>query len=189
MQGTPGIPRSPDLRGTISPERRSGGVSLGTSRPHCPDLTWKVSRFLRARYSDTLFLALVPPVCLTFDYSMTFRLAGNHDTVLSFEASPVVRVVLENNLMVAYFLSLLALYFLFSLTMLHWLRGTRFYPFGVASLLIIGTAHFLGGLTWIARSHLFSVAVGTLVTTLFLVTALWMGRNLLADGSAGPGHS
>ena len=184
MPGVTGGEGSRSLRGRVDREWSTGGTPSGSQFVH-PGPTRRVSRLLRALYLDTLFLALVPPVCLTFDYSMTFRLAGSHETVLSFEASPVVRFVLENNLMVAYFLSLLALYFLVSLAMLRRLRGTRYYPFGAASLLIVGTAHFLGGLTWVARSHLFSVAVGTLVTTLFLVTALWMGRNLLAERRPG----
>ena len=141
----------------------------------------RARRFLEYLYKDALFLALIPPVALTFDYSLTFRLAGSHDTVLSFEASPVVRFVLGHNLMVAYFISLLALYFLASLAMLRWLKKTRYYPSGVAAVLIIGLAHFLGGLSWVARSSLYTMAVSILTTTLFLLTALAMGRELLSE--------
>jgi len=141
----------------------------------------RICRKLRDLYLDPVFLSLVPPVSLTFDYSMTFRLAGSHDTILSFEASPVVRFVLANHLMVAYFLALLALYFLASLAMLRWLRSTRYYPFGAASILIIGTAHCLGGLSWIARSSLFSMAVRLLVTFLFLLAAVLLGKKIITE--------
>lgn len=123
----------------------------------------------------------MPPVALTFDYSMTFRLAGSHEAVLASEASPAVRLFLANHLMVAYFLALLALYFLASLSMLRWLRDTRYYSFGVVSVCIVSTAHGMGGLSWIARSGSFSVAATLFVTFLFLLTALWIGRNLLTE--------
>jgi hypothetical protein len=142
----------------------------------------RITRILNRLYLDPFFLALIPPVSLTIDYSLTFHLAGSHDTVLGFEASPVIRFVLENHLMVVYFISLLSLYFLASLAMLRWLKHTRYYPSGVACLLIIGTAHFLGGLSWIARSSLYSMAVSLLTTSLFLLTALSLGRELLTEG-------
>jgi len=146
-------------------------------------VTWGLQHL----YRDPVFLALLPPVALTFDYSMTFRLAGSHEAVLASEASPVVRLVLANHFMVAYFLALLSLYFLASLATLRLLRGTRYYQFGVVCVFIVSTAHGLGGLSWVARSASFSVATSLLVTFLFLLTALWIGRNLIAEwqGPAG----
>jgi hypothetical protein len=142
----------------------------------------RIIRLLRPLYLDPVFLALVPPVSMTFDYSMTFLIAGSHDTVLSFEASPVVRLVTSNHLMVVYFISLLALYFLASLAMLGWLKDTRYYPFGAAAILIVGVAHCLGGLSWVARSSLFTMAASLLTTSLFLLTALTLGKELLTEG-------
>ena len=166
------------MKSAAKPE--PAGSSPGAMKP-------RIDRELRHLYRDPLFLALIPPVSLTFDYSMTFRLAGSHDAVLAFEASPVVRLVLEHHLQVAYYIALLALYFLASCSILKWLSRTPYYPFGVAPLLIIGTAHIMGGLSWIARSSLFSMGAGLTVTFLFLLTALMMGRKVMADRKARSG--
>ena len=163
------------------------GSGPGTGAPRHDPPCGGFTRLLGSLYLDAMSLALVPPVALAFDYSMTFRLAGSPGTVLSSEASPVVRLFLGNNLMVAFFLSLLALYFLASLAALSWLHGTRYYPFGVMSLLIVGAAHVLGGISWILRSPIFSLAIGPLVTFLFLLAALFIGKTLFTERVPGEG--
>ena len=83
-----------------------------------------LGRLVRFLHLDPVFLAILPPTALTFDYSMTFFLARGHEYVLASEASPVIRFALENNLMVAYFLALLVSYFLITQGILRFPRGT-----------------------------------------------------------------
>jgi len=150
-----------------------------TGSPPPAIMILRIGQFAWRLYSDTVFLALVPPVSLTFDYSMTFLIAESQRKILGFEGSPVVRLVLANHFMVAYFLLLFSLYFLAALAMLWWLRYTRYYPYGVAAVLIIALAHILGGFSWVMQSSLFSAAISLLITTLFLLTALLLGRDLI----------
>ena len=125
-------------------------------------------------YLDPVFLALLPPVALTFDYSMTFVLAKGHEHVIASEASPVIRFALENNLMVAYYLALLVLYFLVTLGILRFLRKTPYYQFGVLFVFLISLAHVCGGMTWVLRSEVFSVMVHVFFTVSFALALAWV---------------
>ena len=137
-------------------------------------------------YLDPVFLALLPPVALTFDYSMTFVLAKGHEYVIASEASPVIRFALENNLMVAYYLALLVLYFLVTLGILRFLRKTPYYQFGVLFVFLISLAHVCGGMTWVLRSEVFSLAVTLLFMVCFMFSMAVVLWTTVTSLHAGP---
>ena len=186
--GVPGEERDQDP-GPIHPGGSAVQPPAGAKPGSRPGFVAPAGGWIHRLYADPVFLALLPPVALTFDYSMTFFLAGGHGTVLASEASPVIRFALAYHLMVAWFLALLVTYFLVTLGILRFLSGTPYYRFGVLFVILISAAHLCGGLTWVFRNDLFSMAVTLLFMASFVITlALVLWTTAFALPARSPGR-
>ena len=135
---------------------------------------------------DYTFIALIPPIALTFDYVMTFTLAGSHAVILQYEVSPVIRAALAVNMVRVFYLILFGTYYVATFLVLRFLHGTDIYPFGVAVVLIVSLCHVLGGLSWVFRNEIYSQAIAwaallaTAATCSWFVLTIYRGHRLEA---------
>ena len=104
-------------------------------------------------------IALVPALAVLFDYSMTIAFSGSSQAIMAFEYSPILRTAVANGLVLPCIAMLALGYYGLGLVALGALRGSRYYPFGVVLLLIIGVTHVSGGFSWLVRSTVYSHGV------------------------------
>jgi hypothetical protein len=108
---------------------------------------------------DHRTIACIPALAVLFDYSMTLIFSGGREVLLRFEFSPFVRYAVGHDIMAVYLLAMMLFYCGMSFAALRVLRPTGLYRFGVAFVLLISAAHLLGGLSWVVRSAVYSLAV------------------------------
>ena len=91
-------------------------------------------------------LALIPACAVIFDYVLTFLLAGSKGMVLQWEASPLVRYALSNDLMVIYMAAIVLFYYAAAFLVLTSLKDTPVYRFGIILVFLVSITHILGGM-------------------------------------------
>lgn len=104
-------------------------------------------------------IALLPVFAVFADYSLTFLLSGGKDVILAYEASPLLRFAVAQDLVLPYSIALMGFYYIAATLVLTLLRGSGLYPIGVALVALISLTHFLGGLSWYVRDPLYSDTV------------------------------
>lgn len=108
--------------------------------------------------ADYRIIACVPSLAVLFDYSMTLAFSGGKEALLRFEFSPLVRYAVEHDIVAAYLLVMMLFYYAMTFAALR-LLPARLYGFGVVLVLLVAATHVLGGLSWVVRSSLYSLAV------------------------------
>jgi len=108
------------------------------------------------------YIAVIPPLAVSFDYALTFFLAGNTGMILQWEASPLVRFAVAHNSMTLYFLGLVVFYYAAAYAVLSILHTSAYYRYGVGLILLVSLIHVLGGLSWLVKSAWYSNGIAAL---------------------------
>jgi len=110
-------------------------------------------------FINPLVIGIVPVVAVLADYGLTFLLSGGREFILAYEASPLLRYAVENDLLPVYMGGLILFYYVAAFLVLTLLSGSDHYPIGVALISLVGLTHLLGGLSWYFRNPLYSDTV------------------------------
>jgi hypothetical protein len=128
---------------------------------------------LPGKFFDNLkIIALIPALCVIADYLLTFYLAGTTQAILQWEASPLVRFAVENNILVLYVLAIVIFYYGASYLVLRILHGTEYYLLGASLVILVSFIHLLGGLSWYIKNPWYSNGVLALSVVSILVACL-----------------
>ena len=138
-----------------------------------------LTSLLRRIYDTPACLALVPPLAVIIDYSLTFFLAGSTRMILRWEASPLVRFAVAHDLMALYLAGIVLFYYGASFAVLRILQPSGYYVFGAGLVILVGIIHVLGGLSWLMKTAWYSDSILAL-SVLAIITALCLfGYSLL----------
>jgi hypothetical protein len=129
-------------------------------------------------YYNERVIALIPVIALLIDYVLTFILAGSMETLLRYEASPLLRFAVASDLVIPVILALMVFYYLASCLVLAMLSDTSLYPLGVTLIILVGLTHLLGGLSWYIKDTLYSDTVIGLSLVSILVAIIIFGYTL-----------
>jgi apolipoprotein N-acyltransferase len=116
-------------------------------------------KLFRELFDRPPLLALIPAIAVVFDYSMTLLHSGGRDAIMAFEYSPILRTAVAGNMLLPCLAALAIGYYSLSYLALDALHGSRYYPFGVLLVLLVGFTHFSGGFSWIVRNSAYSQGV------------------------------
>ena len=108
----------------------------------------RTGKFLHTVYYDPRLAALIPVLAVIFDYTLTLMLSRGQEEILAWEASPLVRFAVANNLMPLYTLALMGFYYAAAYAVLRLLYGSELYGYGVGLVGLVSLTHLLGGLSW-----------------------------------------
>ena len=140
-------------------------------------------QLIRKIFHRPAFIALIPPLGVIFDYTMTMFFSGGREAILSLEYSPILRAAEASNLVIPCIAALAIGYYALGYLALRSLAQTRFYTPGGLLLVLIGLTHASGGLSWVVRNPAYSDAVILLAAAGVLVA---LAAFLLALRSPGP---
>ncbi|MGA9620480.1 hypothetical protein [Methanoregula sp.] len=113
----------------------------------------------RRIYTTPACIAIIPSIAVIIDYSLTFFLAENTGMILQWEASPLVRFAVAHNSMALYLVAIVVFYYGAAYAVLHILRTTQYYRYGVALVLLVSLTHVLGGLSWQFKTAWYSNSI------------------------------
>ena len=130
-------------------------------------------------YHDPRVISLLPVMALVIDYSLTFVLAGSRATIVQYDASPLLRFAVANDLVLISVIALMVFYYLASFLVLRLLSGSDLYPVGVTLIALVSITHVLGGISWYVRSSFFSDTVIGLSLISVMVAILIFGYALM----------
>ena len=147
--------------------------------------TYGVPERVHRIYHDERVIALLPVVALAIDYSLTFFFAGSRETLLLYEASPLLKFAVANNLFLMVIIALMIFYYLGSWIILKLLAGSDMYPVGVTLIALISLTHVLGGMSWYIRAPLYSNTVVGLSVISIMVAILVFGYTILRSHHGG----
>ena len=150
-------------------------------------LTERFSKRVHELYHDERVVAFLPVAALAIDYTLTFFFAGSRETLLLYEASPLLRFAVANDLVLLSVAALMAFYYLASWFVLKLLAGSDLYPVGVTLICLVSLTHLLGGMSWYFRSSLYSSTVVGLSLISILVAVLIFGYTVLRKHPRVPG--
>jgi len=111
---------------------------------------------LKRIYNTPAYIALIPPLAVMIDYSLTFLLAGSDQTILQWESSPLVRFAVADHILGIYLIGIILFYYGASYAVLAILMPTRYYLFGVGIIGMVSIIHVLGGLSWVMKTAWYS---------------------------------
>ena len=138
-----------------------------------------IPTLLKHIYHTPACIAIIPSLAVIIDYSLTFFLAGSTRMILQWEASPLVRFAVEHNILGIYLAGIVLFYYGASYTVLHILRSTRYYPFGVGLVCMVSIVHVLGGLSWQLRAAWYSNSIIALSFSAVVVALCVFGYSIL----------
>jgi len=130
---------------------------------------------LRQIYEKPAYIAVLPSLAALIDYSLTFFLAGNNSMILHWEASPLVRFAVANNIVILYLLTISIFYFITSYLVLRILKSTRYYSFGAGLIGFVSVIHVLGGLSWQFKNAWYSNGIVTLSFVSIIIALSFFG--------------
>jgi hypothetical protein len=116
-------------------------------------------QFFRELLHRPRIIALIPAIAVLFDYTMTLLHSGGRDAIMAFEYSPILRTAVASDLLLPCLAALAIGYYALGYLALRGLHGSRYYPFGVLLILLIGLTHLSGGVSWIIRNSVYSLGV------------------------------
>jgi hypothetical protein len=137
--------------------------------------------FLRRLYGDYRLIALLPVLAVIIDYSLTFYLAGDTSMITSWEASPLVRFAVINNVMAAYLIAIVLFYYGASYAVLRILSGTEYYKFGFFLIVTISITHVIGGMSWYFRNAMYSNGVFIMSLVSVVIAFVVFGFSLIHE--------
>lgn len=138
-------------------------------------------------YRDERAIALLPVLAIVVDYSLTFFLSGSPEMILKYDASPLLRFGVANNIVPLVVLVLAIFYYLASLFVMKLLVGSDLYPVGVTLIALVSLTHLLGGLSWYFRNNLYSDTVIGLSLISVMIAVLIFGYAVVRGRSRAPG--
>jgi hypothetical protein len=122
-------------------------------------------------FHDYRLIPILPAVCVILDYAMTFYFAGDPSMIIRWEASPIVRFAVMNNILIPCLIAIILFYYLASYAVLRILAGTVYYKFGVLLIITMSITHIVGGMSWYFRNSMYSNGV-MLVSLLSIAIAV-----------------
>ena len=137
--------------------------------------------FIRKLYCDYRLIALLPAIAVIIDYALTFYLAGDASMVTSWEASPLVRFAVINDLMAAYLVAIVLFYFGASYAVLRVLSGTEYYKFGFLLIITMSVTHVIGGMSWYFRNAMYSNGVFIMSLLSIVIAFVAFGFSLMNE--------
>ncbi|HVP24411.1 MAG TPA: hypothetical protein VMS81_00330 [Methanomicrobiales archaeon] len=117
-------------------------------------------------------IAFIPALAVIFDYTMTLTFSGGREAIIALEYSPVLKAAMAGNLFIPCLAALAIGYYSMGYLALQGLKKTRYYPFGVLLIILIGSTHITGGFSWIVRNSNFSRGV-LLIAAAGIAIAVW----------------
>ncbi len=135
-------------------------------------------------------IAVLPVLAVVADYSLTFFLSGSTERILAYEASPLLKYAVENDLVLVYSGGLMLFYYLAAYSVLTLLRDSDLYSLGVGLISLVSLTHFLGGLSWFFRDQLYSDTVIGLSMMCILIALILFAYSLSRgwEKKKEPGH-
>ena len=137
-------------------------------------------------YHDERLIAALPAMCVILDYAITFFLAGDTSMIISWEASPLVRFAVINNILIPYIVGIILFYYLASYAVLRILAGTGYYKFGVMLIVTMSITHVIGGMSWYFRNEMYSNSVMILSMLSIIIAFVIFGFSLIREHN--PAH-
>jgi hypothetical protein len=137
--------------------------------------------FIRKFYDDYRFIAILPAISVIIDYALTFYLAGDTSMITSWEASPLVRFAVINNLMAAYLVAIILFYYGASYAVLRILSGTEYFKFGFFLIVTISITHLIGGMSWYFRNAMYSNGVFIMSLVSVVIAFVVFGFSLIHE--------
>ena len=137
--------------------------------------------FIRKLYDDYRLIALLPAIAVIIDYALTFYLAGDTSMITSWEASPLVRFAVINNVMAAYLMAIVLFYYGASYAVLRILSGTYYYTFGTLLIFTISITHVIGGMSWYFRNAMYSNGVFIMSLLSVVIAFVAFGFSLIHE--------
>jgi len=107
-------------------------------------------------YTNYRVIPLFLCISVAIDYTLTLYLAGSREAIQRYEFSPLLRYVMEHNLVVLYLVFTIFFYYISAYTVLKLLKDEPVYSAGVALILLLSITHLLGGLSWVFRNVWYS---------------------------------
>jgi len=136
---------------------------------------------LKKFYRDYRLVAVLPAVCVIIDYALTFAFADDSSMILSWEASPLVRFALINDILIPYLASIVLFYFVASYAVLRIIAGTEYYRFGVLLIVTMSITHLVGGMSWHFRNTMYSNGVFMMSALSVVIAFVIFGFSLLHE--------
>jgi len=137
--------------------------------------------FIRKLYGDYRLIALLPALAVIIDYALTFYFAGDTSMITSWEASPLVRFAVINNVMAAYLMAIVLFYYGASYAVLRILSGTYYYTFGTLLIFTISITHVIGGMSWYFRNAMYSNGVFIMSLLSVVIAFVAFGFSLIHE--------
>jgi hypothetical protein len=135
-------------------------------------------------YHDYRLIAALHAICVILDYAMTFFLAGDSSMIINWEASPLVRFAVINNIMILYLVGIILFYFGTSYAVLRILSGTDYYKFGVLLIVTLSITHVIGGMSWYFRNATYSNGVMIISMISIVISFVVFGFSLIRERSS-----
>lgn len=132
----------------------------------------------KGMFFSPFIIAVIPVLAVLADYSLTFFLSGSRELILAYEASPLLKYAVENNLVLMYTGGLMLFYYLAACIVLTMLRDSDLYSLGVGLISLVSLTHFLGGLSWYFRHPLYSDTVIGLSLICILIAIILFAYSL-----------
>lgn len=133
----------------------------------------------RRIYNTPACVAIIPSLSVIIDYILTFSLAGNTGMILQWEESPLVRFAVAHNIVILYLVAIVVFYYGAAYAVLHILRPTQYYGFGVALVLLVSLTHVLGGLSWLFKTAWYSNSIIVLSFSSVIIAVSLFGYTFL----------
>jgi len=138
-----------------------------------------IPSLFRRIYDTPACIAIIPSLAVIIDYTLTFFLAGNTGMILQWEASPLVRFAVAHDSMTIYLLAIVVFYYAAAYAILHILRPTGYYGYGVGLVLLVSLTHVLGGLSWQVKTAWYSNSIAALSIVSVIIAICIFGYALL----------
>ncbi|HVP97022.1 hypothetical protein [Methanoregula sp.] len=145
-----------------------------------------IPTLLKRIYHTPACIALIPPLAVIIDYSLTFFLAGSNQMILQWEASLLVRYAVAHNILDIYLIGIILFYYGASYAVLHILKQTRYYAFGVGLIGMVSIIHVLGGLSWQMKTAWYSNCIMSLSFLSVIIALCLFGYSVVRQARSVP---
>jgi hypothetical protein len=133
----------------------------------------QLTRKLEPIFYNYKVIPLILCLSIIIDYTLTFYVAGTPENVLRFDNSPLLKLAVENNLVIEYLAIVVIFYYLAGYMALKLFNGHIIYSAGVAIFLLLSLTHVLGGLSWLVINVYYSYfVIGLSISIIFIAIGI-----------------
>ncbi|MEA3488261.1 MAG: hypothetical protein U9R10_03295 [Euryarchaeota archaeon] len=119
----------------------------------------RILRNLQSIYDNYRVIPFVLCISVAIDYTLTLYLAGSKEAIRRYEFSPLLRYVIEHDIVAIYLVCTIFFYYISAYMVLKLIKDEPVYCAGVALILLLSLTHLLGGLSWVFRKAWYSNTV------------------------------